>query len=65
VDWQLVRSVRGGLGIGQILILAVVNLGIVLLLGARWWLILRALEKRGIAPPIKRRQSPERHAREC
>jgi len=43
LDWRSVWSVLTGLTTVQIGVLAAVNLGIVLLLGTRWWLILRGL----------------------
>jgi uncharacterized protein (TIRG00374 family) len=42
VDWREVGEVFGALRGWQVLMLAVVNGGIVLLFGARWWVILRA-----------------------
>lgn len=43
LDWRAVVTLLRTLTAGRIVVLATINVGIVLLLGARWWLILNGL----------------------
>ena len=43
LDWRAIPSVLGALTPARLIVLAAVNVGIVFLLGSRWWLILRGL----------------------